>query len=87
MTGRKGFDVKKEKRSIYFRMSLEELMDEYEASRGHPQSPLTLELIMSEIWRKNADRISKRIYWLTIIITIFTFSSLVLMVCSLFKIF
>ena len=68
---------------IYFDMSLEELMREYEASMGH--SPITLELIKGEMWRRDADRINRRIYHLTIVITVLTAVSAFFVVYSIFK--
>lgn len=83
--------MKKRKwKNLYLDMSLEELIREYEVSRGH--SPITLELIKSEIWREYADKINRRIYVLTgaiavltVIVTILAAISASPVIYSIFK--
>ncbi len=80
----KDSDTKKEEWDfIYLNMSVEELVQEYLASRGH--SPITLELIKSEIWRRSADRISRHIYRLTIVITVLTAFNVFFVVYSILR--
>ena len=76
-------EMKKEKwYCIYFDMSLEELMREYEASMGH--SPITLDLIKGEMWRREANRTNKYIYRLTIVITVLTVINVFFVAYSVF---
>ena len=69
---------------LYLDMSPEELIEEYEASMGH--SPITLELIKSEIWRREAEKINKRIYDLTVVIAVLTIIITVLTAISAFSV-
>ena len=68
---------------LYLDMSPEELIKEYHAAQGH--SPITLELIKSEIWRREADAINRRINQLTKVITILTFINTLFVGYSIFK--
>ena len=69
---------------LYLDMSPEELIREYEVSRGH--SPITLELIKSEIWREDADKMNRRIYGLTVVIAVLTIIITVLAAISAFPV-